>query len=76
MDTLKKHINIFKINRQISLLNSELAQASEPHPFFISGHFYQPAPQPPRFIRESEKAFLLRESVDKLNARKAQLRKG
>lgn len=76
MDTLKKHLTIFKINRQIALLNTELAHVSEPHPAFISGHFYQPAPQPARFVRESEKAFLLRESVEKLNVRKAQLRKG
>ena len=74
MDTLRKHLTIFKINRQISLLNSEIAQVSEPRPFFISGHFYEPAYRPSRFIRESEKAFLLRESVDKLHARKAELR--
>lgn len=76
MDTLKKHLTIFKINRQISLLNAELAHVSNPRPFLISGHFYEPNPQPARFVRESEKAFLLRESVEKLNVRKAQLRKG
>jgi hypothetical protein len=76
MDTLRKQIRIFKINPQISALNHELAQASSPRPFFASGHFYQPASQPERFIRESEKSFLLRESVDQLKIRKAKLRKG
>lgn len=75
MDTLKKHITIFKINRQISALNSELAHLSNPRPFLISGHFYEPNSQPARFIRESEKSILLRESVEELNARKAKLRK-
>lgn len=75
MDTLKKHLTIFKINRQISLLNAELAHASNPRPFLVSGHFYEPRSQPARFIRESEKEFLLRESVEKLHARKAELRK-
>jgi hypothetical protein len=74
MNTLKKHIEIFKINRQISLLKTELEHVSHPHPFLISGHFYQPTPQPERFIRESEKSVLLRESVEALNARKAELR--
>jgi hypothetical protein len=75
MDTIKKHLTIFKINRQISLLNAELAHVSNPRPFLVSGHFYEPNPQPARFIRESEKAFLLRESVDRLHARKAELRR-
>lgn len=75
METLKKHLRIFKINRQISLLNAEIAHLDDPRPFFISGHLYEPTPRASRFIRESEKAYLLRESVDKLHARKAELRK-
>jgi hypothetical protein len=75
MDTLKKHLTIFKINRQISLLESELADLGDQRPFFIAGHFYQPESKPERFVRESEKSFLIREHVEKLNARKAQLRK-
>jgi hypothetical protein len=75
MNTLKKHMKIFKINRQISLLNTELAHLSHPHPFLISGHFYDPNPRSSRLIRESEKSIVLREAVEELNARKTELRK-
>ena len=57
-------------------MQEELADMA-PRPFYVAGYFYQPNNhQSNKFIPESEKAFLLRESVAELNALKAELLRG
>jgi hypothetical protein len=70
MKTLKKHYEIFKINRKISGLNSALLY-SEPkgHPF-VTGSFIGSglgyANGYDRSFPQSEKSFLIRQSINTL----------
>lgn len=55
METLKKRIEVYKLNRQIARMNTELL-AADHYGYRDSSRAY----------RESEKSFLIRESMNKL----------
>lgn len=78
MKTLKKHYEIFKINRQISGLNRELlSNEHQESPFVIGSYigggmgyarsYNRPFPQ-------NEKSFLIRQSINTLVDQRAAIR--
>lgn len=78
MKTLKKHYEIFKINRQISGLNRELL-AGEPQesPFVVGNYIggsmgYTNSHN--RSFPQSEKSFLIRQSINTLVDQRAAIR--
>lgn len=78
MKTLKKHYEIFKINRLISGLNREL-MSSEPQqtPFVMGGLRGTGIGYPQghnRSFPQSEKSFLIRQSINTLIDQRAALR--
>lgn len=70
MKTLKKHYEIFKINRKISGLNSELLSSEPKGPPFVAGSFigsglgYSTGYN--RSFPQSEKSFIIRQSINTL----------
>lgn len=70
MEILKKHYEIFKINRQISGLNRELLSSDPQRSPFVTGSFIGSglgyANGYNRSFPQSEKSFLIRQSINTL----------
>lgn len=61
---MKKYLEIARINSQIRSIQRELS-ADTRGPIIISGQLYSPISQPDRF-RETEKSYILRDTLNKL----------
>lgn len=68
MKNLRKHYEIFKINRRISALNGVLIR-EQPSSFNVFG-----APSNSSY-RETEKEFILRETMNQLKEEKSELQR-
>lgn len=71
METLKKHMEIYKINRQISHLRAELFPSIRDNAVTAGGYIM---PGQNYFPRESEKEAIIRQSINTLLDHKATIR--
>lgn len=78
MKTLKKHYEIFKLNRQISGLNRELLSNEPQESPFVIGNYIGGgmgyANSYNRSFPQSEKSFLIRQSINTLMDQRAAIR--
>lgn len=77
-EKVKKRFEIFKINNEIRRVNRELMDAMYIGPSSISGYIYQAPMQPAIQHRapESERAVLLRQSLNGLINKREEIRTG
>lgn len=71
METLKKHMEIYKINRQISHLRAELVPSVRDNAVTAGGYIMQGQDS---FPRETEKEAIIRQSINTLLEHKASIR--
>lgn len=75
METLKKHLEIYKINRQINSLRSELARNDSGTRHLMIGGGYYTTPQDIAF-RPTEKETIIRHSINTLVDQRNGIRQG